>query len=258
MIRLLLRCYPECWRARYGEEFAALLAERPLGPFDVADVLYGALDARLHFRRRTDTGGRIGTPEMSSALGGYAAVLGGLLSLMVFAMSASGEGAGTAGIALIVATTALLLVALTGLSAFQARRYPRLIWAAFTVPAVGAVAALSGVVAMVVVGDHPFLGLESPWLIWALGTVTMLVGSGLFAIATWRVGVLPRAGTVALAIGAIAAVPVLAGIAGSLVSDELSRVFSALALVAFSAGWVILGVGALQQEPAPEATPKHG
>ena len=50
MIGLLLRCYPARWRARYGEEFAELLAERPLGPFDVADVLLGALDARLHLR----------------------------------------------------------------------------------------------------------------------------------------------------------------------------------------------------------------
>ena len=50
MIGLLLRCYPSRWRARYGEEFAAILAERPLGPFDVADVLLGALDAQLHLR----------------------------------------------------------------------------------------------------------------------------------------------------------------------------------------------------------------
>jgi hypothetical protein len=43
----LLRLYPRAWRARYGEEFAALLAESRLSPFVVCDVLLGALDAHL-------------------------------------------------------------------------------------------------------------------------------------------------------------------------------------------------------------------
>jgi hypothetical protein len=50
MINLLLRVYPSHWRTRYGEEFELLLTERPLGRFDVADVLLGALDAHLHLR----------------------------------------------------------------------------------------------------------------------------------------------------------------------------------------------------------------
>lgn len=52
MIDLLLRCYPARWRARDGDEFAAVLEVRPLSPFDVADVLLGALDAHLHLRGR--------------------------------------------------------------------------------------------------------------------------------------------------------------------------------------------------------------
>ena len=44
-MRSLVRLYPASWRARYGEEFEALLEERPLGPFDVADVLLSAVDA---------------------------------------------------------------------------------------------------------------------------------------------------------------------------------------------------------------------
>ncbi len=47
MIGLLLAFYPAQWRQRYGEEFRAVLESRPLGPFDFADVLIGALDARL-------------------------------------------------------------------------------------------------------------------------------------------------------------------------------------------------------------------
>jgi hypothetical protein len=52
MRRLLLRLYPAPWRARYGDEFAALLEERSLGPSDVADVVHGALDAHLRLRGR--------------------------------------------------------------------------------------------------------------------------------------------------------------------------------------------------------------
>ena len=48
MTSLLLRFFPARWRARYGDEFEALLAERPIGPFDVADVLLAAIDAHLH------------------------------------------------------------------------------------------------------------------------------------------------------------------------------------------------------------------
>jgi hypothetical protein len=44
----LLRLYPPGWRGRYGEEFAALLAETRLSPFVVCDVVFGAVDARLH------------------------------------------------------------------------------------------------------------------------------------------------------------------------------------------------------------------
>ena len=50
MKALLIRCYPARWRARYGDEFEAILEERPLGPFDVADILLGALNAQLRLR----------------------------------------------------------------------------------------------------------------------------------------------------------------------------------------------------------------
>jgi hypothetical protein len=43
----LLRLYPGAWRDRYGEEFLALLAERPSSFADRVDIVRGALDARL-------------------------------------------------------------------------------------------------------------------------------------------------------------------------------------------------------------------
>jgi len=44
--RWLLALYPARWRARYGEEFQALLDEEALTPSLVLDVIRGALDAR--------------------------------------------------------------------------------------------------------------------------------------------------------------------------------------------------------------------
>jgi hypothetical protein len=44
----LLRLYPAAWRARYGDEFAELLAARPPSIRDRVDIVLGAVDARLH------------------------------------------------------------------------------------------------------------------------------------------------------------------------------------------------------------------
>ena len=45
---ILLRLYPAAWRARYGDEFLELLADRPPRLRDRLDIVAGALDARLH------------------------------------------------------------------------------------------------------------------------------------------------------------------------------------------------------------------
>lgn len=44
----LLRLYPRAWRRRYGAEMQALLAAERLSPRAVADLLAGAVDARLN------------------------------------------------------------------------------------------------------------------------------------------------------------------------------------------------------------------
>jgi hypothetical protein len=46
--RWLLRLYPEDWRARYEDEFVALLEDCPSSPRVLLDVVAGALDTRLH------------------------------------------------------------------------------------------------------------------------------------------------------------------------------------------------------------------
>jgi hypothetical protein len=244
---LLLALYPASWRTRYGEEFELILSDRTLGPFDVADVLLGALDAHLHLRGLGAASQHAKGFAMSLRIGGWAAIAGGLLWFIGLAVaSANGSGDDAIWSLFTLTGTAALLVALVGLSAFQARRNPRLVWAAFIVPAVGAVVSIVGLIAMAVVGDHPFLGDLSPWYVWIYGVLTMFIGSGLFGIATLRARTLSRAGAVLLAVSSFVVLPVAAGITGGIVSEQVLMVATVLSFLAFAGGWVVLGVSALR------------
>ncbi len=254
MIAMVLRLYPARWRDRYGDEFAAVLEERPLGPFDVADVLLGALDANLHLRGLGAASQHGKGFAMSLRIGGYAAVLGGALWLAALAGNAINDGAESGAPFIgwvLVAATILTLVALVGLSAFQARRHPVLVWAAFAIPTVGGIIALLGVAGMVVTGDSdaPLVGGMDGWMISTFGMATLLVGSGLFAIATWRTRALSRGAAALLGIGSLVVVPVLNGIVGGLVPDILFLPALAAAILAFPLGWMALGVSALRVRP---------
>jgi hypothetical protein len=252
---LLLRFYPARWRARYGDEFELVLADRPLGPFDVADVLLGALDAHLHLRGLGAASAHGKGFAMTLRIGGYAAILGGLLWFIVLAWNAINNGAESGatwiGIVLITAVVTTL-VALIGLSAFQARRYPLLMWTAFAVPAVGALVSLLAAVAMAASGDSDrvIVGGMSGWWIATLGVLALLVGSGLFALATWRARSLSRGAAALLAVGAITVVPALAGVSGSFVPEQLAGLALVATIVAFPAGWAALGVSALRIDRA--------
>ena len=249
MTGLLLRLYPASWRSRYGDEFAALLEERPMGPFDVADVVLGAIDARLHLR------GRQATPEpakgiaMTLRIGGYAAILGSLLWVVGFVSASNdhSESASPWGL-VILAGNAALLVALVGLSAFQARRYPKLVWTAFALPFVGNIVSMLGIVALAVTGDGRFLGGLSPWEVWIGGLFALVVGSGLFAFASWRTGSLSRAGAALLALGAIGLLVGIPGMMGLVASEPLVTIAFITTLGAFVGGWVVIGIGAVRAD----------
>lgn len=47
MRKFLLALYPPAWRERYGDELLAIVAHRSLRPWDVLDLVMGALDAWL-------------------------------------------------------------------------------------------------------------------------------------------------------------------------------------------------------------------
>ena len=250
MTGLLLRLYPARWRARYGDEFATLLEERPLGPFDVADILLGALDAHLHLRGLGAASEHAKGFAMSLRIGGYAAIVGGVLWFLGLALSSAFQGSGALFVLAFGAGTLALLVALVGLSAFQARRYPRLVWAAFILPAIGAVTSTIGIAGMVMFGDGRFIGEISAWYIWAFGTLALIAGSALFALATLRARALSRGGAAVLAIGSIVVIPLMLGVGAldGVVPESITPLVTALAALAFAGGWVSLGVSALRME----------
>jgi hypothetical protein len=237
MNSLLIRLYPASWRARYGDEFEALLDERPLGPFDVADILLGALDARLRLRSSgVATQGR--GLSMSLRIGGSAAIIGAaLLAGAGFLSYGLVSVGGWVPPFLLLTGLAALLVALAGLSAFQARAHPRLIWVAFAMAAAGTVVAVVGLAVSPLLGDDY-------WGLWIGGFLMALGGSALFAIATYRSATLSRAGAVLLGIGSV--LPFL--------SLNLQPVYLA-AVICFLLGWLILGIQAIRLD-RPATAPR--
>lgn len=256
MIGLLLAMYPARWRDRYSEEFRAVLESRPLGPFDFADVLIGALDARLTRFRFAGAATFDGGPPMMLRIGGFGAIAGGALWFTGLAVS-SLLGGDRAWMALGSVGTFGLLVALIGLSAFQAYRDTALVWAAFAIPAIGSLASLVGAAAMALSPseDPRVLGSFSAWSVWAVGLLGMLIGSILFAAVTIRAAVFSRRAAQALAISSTVVLLVAFGGMGSDTTTDLGRVLIAASIGSFAASWIALGIMALRRGPIRALAP---
>jgi hypothetical protein len=248
MRSLLIRCYPARWRERYGEEFLAILEERPLGPYDVADILLGALDARLRSRgrRAVELHGRGFT--MSLRIGGIAAILGTLIWIVFFLMTSPGTA--FQGQIAIVAFAGLLalLVAVTGLSAYQARSHPWLVWSAFAITAAGTVALFIGAAAELSPAGSG--GWNEALVV--VGGCAAVLGSALFGIATYRASAAMRGGASLLVAGAaiLVAVVIFAN-----AKWELGWLLMFPGLICFLGGWFVLGVQAIRLD-RPTAEPR--
>jgi hypothetical protein len=257
MIGLLLALYPAHWRTRYGEEFRAVLESRPLGPFDFADVLIGALDARLTRFRFAGAAGIDGGPLMMLRLGGFGAIAGGTLWFLGLAVASLPGGDDTAWLALVALGTVGLLMAFIGLSAFQAHRDPILAWAAFAIPGLGTLVSLIGVTVMVLgPGDEPLvLGSYSAWSVWTLGLLGTLIGSIIFAVATFRAAVFSRRAAVALAVSSATVLLFAFGLMGTNAQGTAMELLLAAVLGSFAASWIALGVMALRRGPIRTIAP---
>jgi hypothetical protein len=257
MIGLLLALYPARWRTRYGEEFRVVLESRPLGPFDFADVLIGALDARLTRFRFAGAAGTDGGPLMMLRLGGFGAIAGGTLWFLGLAVASLLGGDDTAWLALVALGTVGLLLAFIGLSAFQAHRDPILAWAAFAIPGLGTLVSVIGITVMVLgPGDDPLvMGSYSAWSVWILGLFGTLVGSIIFAVATIRAAVFSRRAAMALAISSATVLLFMLGLMGANAQGIGMQVLTAVVLGSFAASWIALGVMALRRGPIRAIAP---
>ena len=257
MIGLLLAMYPARWRQRYGEEFRAVLESRPLGPFDFADVLIGALDARLTRFRFAGTAGIDGGPLMMLRIGGFGAIAGGTLWFLGLAAASQPGGDDTAWLALVALGTVGLLLAFIGLSAFQARTDPILTWAAFAIPGLGSLVSVIGITVMVLgPGEDPLvLGSFSAWSVWVLGLLGIMIGSIIFAVATIRAGVFSRRAAIALAVSSAFVLLLAFGGIGGDTQGLLAQVLLAVVMGSFAASWIALGVMALRRGPIRAVAP---
>ena len=239
MRRWLIRCYPAQWRDRYGDEFGAVLDDMAIGPFDVADILLGALDARLRRRGRALGTAQGRAPLMALRIGGIAALVA-TVSWVILGFNLK-PGAAFEGTVAAIAFVSLLalLIAVTGLSAFQARRHPRLIWSAFVVLAAGTVAMAVGAAAELL-----RLG-AGPWneAMVAVGGLSTLAGSALFGIATYRNSVLSRDAAALLVAGPAFAV-LCAGLAP--VNLDLAYLLVLPTMFCLLGGWFAMGISAIR------------
>lgn len=257
MIGLLLAMYPAQWRRRYGEEFRAVLESRPLGPFDVADVLLGALDARSRVLRLAGMPENHGGHHTMLRIGGVGAIVGGAFWVVGFIVSSqNSEGDASGWLALMAAGTVALLLAVVGLSAFQAHRNPRLAWAAFLIPAAGLLITFAGLIGSFVgPSDSPIIAGWSWWSIWVVGLVGTVVGSVLFAVATVQAAVLSRRGGVALAASSVLFLLIAMLGWGAPTMEPLAQLLFGGSVVAFGGSWAWLGLSALRRGPIRAVAP---
>jgi hypothetical protein len=256
MIGLLLAMYPARWRRRYGDEFRAVLESRPLGPFDVADVLLGALDARLTRFRLVDVTGPGGGHVMLLRLGGFGAIGGGALWFLGLASLSSGLAPEALSLVASMLGNLGILVALAGLSAFQAHRNAKLAWAAFAIPGIGTLLSLGGLAGFAIApADALLVGSLSAWGIWFLGLLATMIGSILFALATLQAAVLSARAAKALAASSVLVIAVIAVAFGSNGPSLVGTVVTVLVMGSFAASWVALGLTALRHGPIRAIAP---
>jgi hypothetical protein len=180
---------------------------------------------------------------MSLRLGGLAATIGGALILTGWVWSGLDPAESDPGVLLFLAGAVALLVGLAGLSAFQARTHPTLVWAAFLLPAVGGAVMTFGGLAMIALPDEPLVGDVSGWYFFIVGLLATIAGSGLFALATYRTSALPRSG--ALLLGITSAISLVSFLGALGLGGEAQPILMA-GFLAFTMGWIVLGLQAIR------------
>ena len=193
-------------------------------------------------------------------IGGFGAVAGGILWFLGLAVASRPGGDDAAWLALMALGTVGLLLALIGLSAFQAHSDPILAWAAFVIPGLGMLVSVIGATVMAVgPGDDPLvLGSISAWNVWMFGLLGTFVDSLIFAVATIRTAVFSRRAAMALAVSSAVVLLFMFGLIGTNTNTENSGAAQLLIAVvtgSFAASWIALGAMALRRGPIRAIAP---
>jgi hypothetical protein len=262
----LLRLYPKAWRARYEDEFLALMEQRTSSPLDAFDIVVGALDAHL----RPQVSAAEVKPERRALVNstgfarwsGLGSALGGILLVLGFAgqsMINDEEYPYTYGVGdvlmslLVSASLILMLAGLAGLYARLGQSTGIFGQASLALAVIGGLALLAASLL------HLAEILQLPtfrdwWNLLMIGFMLLLLGTSLFAIAGLRTRTLPKWGAVACMVGGLATLAILLlsildtravapdGQEGlGVLLREALRVSTLVFSLLFISGWVWLG-----------------
>lgn len=170
---------------------------------------------------------------MSLRLGGIAAIIGASLWAVAGVLNSGLVTTVASAIpqALFLTGLPVLLIAFAGLSAFQARAHPRLVWTGFGLTAAGTA------LTMILNFQQPFP--DGLWEVFFLAVVAGFAGCFLFAVVTFQTGALSRAGAFLIAVGCVV----------------IFLQVIAVGLALFAIGWFVLGIQAIRAGPAPASNP---
>ena len=229
----LVRLYPAPWRDRYGEEFLALLEDRPPAALQVIDIVWGALDAHL-FPQAPE-----GRFRMFTRLAGLAAMGAGAALLIGFLGSVIPD------VTRYTVPTVYLLatIGLVGIHLRQVGVRPALAWLGFAAALVGLV---TGVVSLILswTGELPPSGGEFGHL----SGVALWIGSTALGAVMLAIAIFPLPVGLAFTIGApLAMIGLLVGnLEGS---SEVLQTVSLAGIVLYAVGWVGAGFSLLVAQP---------
>jgi hypothetical protein len=241
-----LRLYPRAWRARYGDELAALLEARSPSLIDRLDLIRGAFDAHLHPEliaaepRAAGPFDAIPPADLKVARRlGLASIVGAVAWVAAWVVAANGpvvydvDGSyrdGAAAAPIILLAGALLVGGIIGhlIVLPPGARFGR----------IGAIVAIGGVL----------IWSLAPWLLWA--AAAWIVGLAALAVSGWRARVWPTwAGLVLIVVElAVASFIWLALAAGRGRGTDLPELVAAVTLM--TTAWLVVGA-TLVRVPQP-------
>jgi hypothetical protein len=222
--------YTAAWRRRYGDEFQALLEDRPPRLRDALDIARGAIDA--HFSGQLP-GGRSG---MFMRFMGLAAIFAGVALFLAFLPSEwYVEGWGPAPAFGHILFYPLALVGAFGLHLAQTRVRPNVAWPAFIALVLGGFVGSSSVGLSMWGGGIPASDFGP------FQAIGLWVGSAVMGAAVLAIGVIPRFVGLAFVVGSMLAM--IGPITGDgLTSSGILTALSRLGVVIYAMGWILAGL----------------